>query len=93
MTHDLGDPAPLQPEAELLGPEDQAESIAEAYEEEAALAGGPDDLHSLDVRVNKLEARVATIEDYLGSPSSGTLEDRLRDLEGRNDGRADGAPA
>jgi hypothetical protein len=65
------------------GSED-AEAIAEAYEEEAALTNGPDDLPSLAVRVRKIEERLATIEDYLGTPPSkaGSLEERIEGLEG-----------
>jgi hypothetical protein len=75
MTGDLGDADPIGT---------GAEAIAEAYEEEAAMAGPPDDLHSLAVRLNKIEERLATIEDYLGTPpsGSGTLEERLGQLGG-----------
>jgi hypothetical protein len=83
---DLGDSTPIEPEAELFGAEDQAEAIAEAYEEEAAMTSGPDDLHSLVVRIRKIEERLATIEDYLGTPpsKSGNLEERIEGLEGEH---------
>jgi hypothetical protein len=81
---DLGDTSPGEPETERVAPEDQAEAIAGAYEEEAALTSGPDDLGSLAVRIRKIEERLATIEDYLGTPPSkaGTLEERIEGLEG-----------
>jgi hypothetical protein len=80
----LGEPVPIEPEALLIGPEDQDEAIAEAYEEEAAMSGGPDSVESLAVRVRTLEERLATIEDYLGTPPSGerSLEGRIEKLEG-----------
>jgi len=56
---------PVDPHAKLVDPGDQAEAIAEAYEEEAAMTSGPDDLASLSVRIRKIEERLATIEDYL----------------------------
>ena len=70
------------PEAQPFAAEDEA--IAAAYEEEAALSGGPDDLPALVVRIRKIEERLATIEDYLGTPpsKSGSLEDRIEGLEG-----------
>jgi hypothetical protein len=60
----------------------QAEVIAEEYEEDASLPG-PDDVKSLIVRVRRIEERLATIEEYLGTPSAeaGTLEERLEDAE------------
>jgi hypothetical protein len=69
-------------DAASFGADDEA--IAEAYEEEAALSGGPDDLPALVVRIRKIEERLATIEDYLGTPpsKSGSLEDRIEGLEG-----------
>ena len=81
---DLGDSPPIEPEAELVGDEDQVEAIAEAYEEEAAMSSGPVDLSSLAVRIRKIEERLATIEDYLGTPPSkaGNLEKRIEGLEG-----------
>jgi hypothetical protein len=80
---DLGDSTPIEPEAELSGAEDQAEAIAEAYEEEAAMTSGPNDLPSLVVKIRKIEERLATIEDYLGTPPSkaGSLEERIEGLE------------
>jgi hypothetical protein len=77
------EPAPVDPEAELVGPQDQAEAIAEAYEEEAAMTSGPDDLASLSVKIRKIEERLATIEDYLGTPPSNarSLEGRIEELE------------
>jgi hypothetical protein len=76
--------APVDPEEERADREDQAEAIAEAYEEEAAMTGGPDDLASLLVRIRKIEERLATIEDYLGTPPphTGSLEGRIEELEG-----------
>jgi hypothetical protein len=67
----------------------EAEAIAEAYEEEAALTSGPDDFPSLVVRVRKIEERLATIEDYLGTPpaKAGTLEERIEGLEGDHEAR------
>jgi hypothetical protein len=58
----------------------QAEAIAEEYEEEAALPGS-DDVKDLVVRVRRIEERLATIEEYLGTPpvEAGTLEERLED--------------
>lgn len=85
---DVADTTPAQePEAgepPLGSGEDRAEAIAEAYEEDAALTSGPDDLRSLAVRVRKIEEHLATIEDYLGTPPSkgGSLEDRIEGLEG-----------
>jgi hypothetical protein len=81
---DLGDAAPIEPASELFGAEDQAEAIAVAYEEEAAMSSGPNDLPSLTVRIRKIEERLATIEDYLGTPPSkaGKLEERIESLEG-----------
>jgi hypothetical protein len=78
MTGDPGDAPPIDPEAE---------AIAGAYEEEAALSSPPNDLHALSVRLNKIEERLATIEDYLGTPPShsGTLEERLSRLGGGSD--------
>ena len=57
----------------------EAEAIAEEYEEDATLPG-PDDVKDLVVRVRRIEERLATIEEYLGTPSAeaGTLEERLR---------------
>jgi hypothetical protein len=65
------------------GAEDESESIAEAYEEEAALSAGPADVDDLVVRVRKLEERLATVEDYLGTPPTRdkTIEERLEALE------------
>jgi hypothetical protein len=76
--------APVDPQAKLVDPGDQAEAIAEAYEEEAAMTSGPDDLASLSVRIRKIEERLATIEDYLGTPPSyaRSLEGRIEELEG-----------
>jgi hypothetical protein len=56
----------------------EADAIAEEYEEEATLPG-PDDVRSLIVRVRRIEERLATIENYLGTPpvDAGTLEERL----------------
>jgi hypothetical protein len=56
----------------------EADAIAEEYEEDALLSG-PDDMESLIVRVRRIEERLATIEEYLGTPPSaaGTLEERL----------------
>jgi hypothetical protein len=79
-----GDSNPVERGAETGRPEDQAESelIAQEYEEEASMAGGPVDVEELVVRVRKIEERLATIEDYLGTPPSTTsLEERLRQLE------------
>jgi hypothetical protein len=61
----------------------QAEAIAEEYEEDAALPG-PDDVNDLVVRVRRIEERLATIEEYLGTPpaGAGTLEERLEDSGG-----------
>jgi hypothetical protein len=75
-----GDVTPAKPD---IGAEAQSESIAEAYEEEAAMSQGPVDLDDLAVRVRKIEERLATIEDYLGTPpsKSGTIEDRIEGLE------------
>jgi hypothetical protein len=58
----------------------EAEGIAEEYEEDAALPG-PDDVKNLVVRVRRIEERLATIEEYLGTPpvNAGTLEERLED--------------
>jgi oligoendopeptidase F len=67
-----------------VGLEDQAESelIAQEYEEEAALGGAANDVDDLAIRLRKIEERLATIEDYLGRPSSkDTLEARLEQLE------------
>jgi hypothetical protein len=81
---DLGGSTPIEPEGELIGAEEKAEAIARAYEEEAAMTSGPNDLPSLAVRVRKIEERLATIEDYLGTPPSkaGSLEERIEGLEG-----------
>ncbi len=78
------DPTPTGPEAELSARENQAENelIAEKYEEEAAMPGGPADPEELVIRIRKIEERLAAIEDYLGGPpSKETLEDRLEKLE------------
>jgi archaellum component FlaC len=75
-----GDVTPAESDSEA---EARSESIAEAYEEEAAMSRGPVDLDDLAVRVRKIEERLATIEDYLGTPPSkaGTIEDRIEGLE------------
>jgi hypothetical protein len=75
-----GDVTPAKPNSDAAA---QSEAIAEAYEEEAALSRGPVDLDDLGVRVRKIEERLATIEDYLGTPpsKSGTIEDRIDGLE------------
>jgi hypothetical protein len=81
-----GDSTPNEPEAERVGPVDQAESelIAQEYEEEAAMDGGPTDVEDLVIRIRKIEERLASIEDYLGGPpSKETLETRLEQLEQR----------
>ena len=42
----------------------------------------PDDVTSLAVKIRKIEARLATIEEYLGTPANaGNLEKRLAALE------------
>jgi hypothetical protein len=42
----------------------------------------PDDVTSLAVKIRKIEARLATIEAYLGTPANvGNLEKRLGALE------------
>jgi hypothetical protein len=58
----------------------EAEVIAEEYEEDAALPDR-DDAKSLEVRIRRIEERLATIEEYLGKPpvEAGTLEERLED--------------
>ncbi len=66
------------PEESARGAEFTAEEIAEEYEEDATLPG-PEEAKSLLVRIRKIEERLATIEQYLGSPppEAGTLEERL----------------
>jgi hypothetical protein len=79
-----GDPTPTGLEAEVSAPGNQGESelIAQEYEEEAAMSGGPADPQELVIRIRKIEERLAAIEDYLGGPpSKETLEDRLEKLE------------
>ena len=42
----------------------------------------PDDVTSLAVMIRKIESRLATIEEYLGTPANaGNLEKRLAALE------------
>jgi hypothetical protein len=43
----------------------------------------PDDVTSLAVMIRKIESRLATIEEYLGTPhgNAGNLEKRLATLE------------
>ncbi len=66
----------------VSGDASESELIAEEYEAEAAMSGGPADPGELVVRIRKIEERLAGIEDYLGGPpSTETLEDRLEKLE------------
>jgi hypothetical protein len=75
-------PAGAAEERGLRGNQAESELIAQEYEEEAAMSGGPTDPRELVIRVRKLEERLAAIEDYLGGPpSKETLEDRLEKLE------------
>jgi hypothetical protein len=77
------DSTPVEPKADLLGTDDEAESIAEKYEEDAALTRGAADVDDLVVRVRKIEERLASIEDYLGTPppKAESIEQRLEELE------------
>jgi hypothetical protein len=79
-----GDSNSPQREAETARTDDRAESelIAREYEEEASMPGGPVDAEELIVRIRIIEERLASIEDYLGTPpSTETLEERLEQLE------------
>jgi hypothetical protein len=79
-----GVPTPEGSTKEPGARENQAESefIAQEYEEEAAMSGGPSDPQELVIRIRKVEERLAAIEDYLGGPpSKETLEERLEKLE------------
>ena len=73
-----------------MGAQDETESerIAQEYEEEAAMTSGTTDLEALATRIRVIEERLATVEDYLGRPTSNdTLEERLEQLESERNGQ------